>query len=394
MLRHLSILFALCLMAWPVARAADYFPPRGDWARAEPADLGVDAAALQRAVDQVRRHENPAPRDQAIMWAQGFGSREPYFGGLLGPTSVRAEGVVGIVIHQGRVIAEFGDTQPVDMTHSIAKSFLSSVVGLAHDDGLIADLDAPAAQLMPADVDLFASAHNAPISWDMLLRQTSDWQGTLWGRPDWADRPEGAPEAWPDTPRHAPGSRYEYNDVRINALALAALQVWRRPLPQVLRERIMDPIGASTRWRWHGYRNSWVTLDGQKMQSVSGGGHWGGGMFIDAWDLARFGYLVLREGRWQDRQLISRAFLDRARSPGKAKADYGYANWFLNPGRKALPSAPDSAVTFRGNGQNIIYLDWQHDLLIVLRWIDGDAALDAFLGGVIGALPESVKTPR
>jgi hypothetical protein len=396
-IRHLGracCVLSLVLLSG-LALGEDYFPPRGDWARSAPAALEVDERTLDAAVEAVRAHENPAPRDQALSWAQGFGAREPHFGGLLGPTSVRAAGVVGIVVLQGKVIAEFGETTRVDMTHSIAKSFLSSVVGLAHDDGLIADLAAPVAGQMPADVDLFDSPHNRPISWDMLLRQTSDWQGTLWGRPDWADRPEGAdPAQWPLTPRHAPGSRYEYNDVRINLLALAALQVWRRPLSVVLRERIMDPIGASTRWRWHGYRNSWVTVDGQKMQSVSGGGHWGGGMFIDAWDLARFGYLILREGRWNDRQLISRDFLARARTPGAAKDDYGFANWFLNPQRRVLPSAPETAVIFRGNGQNILYIDSEHDLLIVLRWIDGDPALDAFVGAVIASLPKDSAGAR
>ena len=60
-------------------------------------------------------------------------------------------------------------------------------------------------------------------------------------------------------------------------LALAALHVWRRPLPQVLRDMVMNPIGASNTWRWHGYENSWVVIDGLNVQSVSGGGHWGGG---------------------------------------------------------------------------------------------------------------------
>ena len=97
---------------------------------------------------------------------------------------------------------------------------------------------------------------------------------------------------------HEPGTFYEYNDVRVNLLALAALHVWRRPLPQVLRELVMDPIGASNTWRWNGYENSWVTIDGLRMQSVSGGGHWGGGMFISSRDHARFGLLFLRGGTW------------------------------------------------------------------------------------------------
>jgi len=74
--------------------------------------------------------------------------------------------------------------------------------------------------------------------------------------------------------------------VRVNVLALAALNLWRRPLPQVLKETIMDPIGASSTWRWFGYENSWIVLDGSPVQSVSGGGHWGGGMFINAYDMA------------------------------------------------------------------------------------------------------------
>jgi len=130
------------------------------------------------------------------------------------------------------------------------------------------------------------------------LRQTSDWRGTLFEMPAWADRParstpEGEPATFTDiqkVPLSEPGTVYEYNDVRVNLLALVALNVWREPLPQVLRKHLMDRIGASNTWRWHGYRNSWVEIDGQKIQSVSGGGHWGGGMHISAHDMARFGY--------------------------------------------------------------------------------------------------------
>jgi hypothetical protein len=57
-------------------------------------------------------------------------------------------------------------------------------------------------------------------------------------------------------------------------LALAALNVWRRPLPEVLKESIMDEIGASNTWRWYGYENSFVVIDGRIIQSVSGGGRW------------------------------------------------------------------------------------------------------------------------
>jgi CubicO group peptidase (beta-lactamase class C family) len=148
----------------------------------------------------------------------------------------------------------------------------------------------------------------------------------------------------------------------------------------------MDPIGASSTWRWHGYENSWVTIDGQSMQSVSGGGHMGGGMFINAWDMARFGYLFLHGGKWAGRELVSEKWIARARTPGPANPTYGFANWYLNTDRKPLPSVPASAVRFVGNGSNIIFIDWEHDLVVVVRWIKNDEALDKFLGQVIGAL--------
>ena len=108
-------------------------------------------------------------------------------------------------------------------------------------------------------------------------------------------------------------------------------------MPQVLKEHIRDPIGASATWRWHGYDNSWVTIDGAKMQSVSGGGHWGGGMFISARDHARFGLLFLENGNWNGKQLISRKWIDLARTPTPVKNDYGYMSWYLDTGRAGDP---------------------------------------------------------
>jgi CubicO group peptidase (beta-lactamase class C family) len=155
----------------------------------------------------------------------------------------------------------------------------------------------------------------------------------------------------------------------------------------------MEPIGASSTWRWHGYDNAWIELDGRKVQSMTGGGHWGGGMFINAWDMARFGYLFLRNGMWKDKPIIQEKWIQMARTPGPANAEYGYMNWFLNTGRKPLPSVPESTVTFRGNGQNIIYIDWQNDLVVVVRWIGGAGALDQFLGKVVGAIRPASTQP-
>ena len=115
----------------------------------------------------------------------------------------------------------------------------------------------------------------------------------------------------------------------MNLLALLATGVWRRPLPQVLRERVMDPIGASVTWRWHGYENSWITLDGQMVQSVSGGGHWGGGMFLSARDQARFGLFTLRRGNWGGEQLLAEDWFDMATTPTGNPFDTGEVRFVL-----------------------------------------------------------------
>jgi CubicO group peptidase (beta-lactamase class C family) len=157
----------------------------------------------------------------------------------------------------------------------------------------------------------------------------------------------------------------------------------------------MDPIGGSDTWHWEAYDNAIVEIDGKKMKSVTGGGHFGGGMFINAWDMARFGYLFLHNGQWGGRQLISEKWQALAKSPGPANPGYGFCNWFLNnPSKRTdgsdgplpFPSTPRTSITFQGNGVNIIYIDWEHDLVVVLRWISTNGAADQVLGKVISAI--------
>jgi CubicO group peptidase (beta-lactamase class C family) len=359
--------------------AAAYFP--GDaWERRAPEAVGLDAGRLAEAVAFAVASETRAPRDLAFDHALSSG-KEPY-DDPVGPFKERGP-ATGLVIRRGYVVAEWGDPARVDMTFSVTKSFLSSVVGVAHDRGLIRDVRRRVGDDVP--IEQFRSEHNARITWDNLLRQTSDWEGTLWGKPDWADRPVGDLAQYVARPRNEPGAAYKYNDVRVNVLALAALHVWRRPLPEVLRESVMDPIGASRTWRWHGYENSWVELDGVRMQSVSGGGHWGGGMWINAWDQARFGYLTLRRGRWQDRQVLSEAWVKMALTPTTPQPGYGFMNWFLNTGRQMLPSAPASSFAHLGSGTNMIYVDPENDLVVVARWID-NGALDGLVQRVLASV--------
>ena len=368
-LLRLHVVFALLLVCSATSArdvSQEYFPPRGDWARAIPESVGVDSDRLQSAIEFAMAEAVTEPKDLAQVIHDSWSPREPDFR-ILGPTAPR-EGSSGLIIRHGKIIGEWGDLARVDMTFSAVKSYLSTTTALALRDGLITDTQQPVGELVRDGK--FNSPHNQKITWHHLLQQTSDWQGTLWDVPDWADRPDQEldPSEWPNREIHEPGSFFKYNDVRVNLLAYCMLQVWREPLPVVIKREVMDPIGASSTWRWHGYENSWVTLDGQKMQSVSGGGHFGGGLFINTMDHARMGLLFLRNGRWADRQIIQPEWIEMMRQPTDARPDYGYM-WWLNTNQERIPAAPASVFWAAGFGGNYIYVDQENDLLVVMRWV-------------------------
>lgn len=371
------IRFMLVLLLLPaLASAQPYFPDRHQWDNVKPAEAGFDAEKLQAAVEFARDAAVTEPAALRQVITDSFAPREPDFR-ILGPTRPR-EGDSGIILKQGRILAEWGDVHRVDMTFSAVKSYLATMWAIAWRDGRIEALDDRVGEYVRDGK--FESEHNAPITWRHLLNQTSDWSGTLWDVPDWADRPEGDdPEAWPNRELHEPGTYFKYNDVRVNLAAYSLLQVLREPLPVVLRREIMEPIGASTTWRWHGYGNSWVVLDGQRMQSVSGGGHFGGGLFISARDHARFGLLMENRGVWNGTRLLPDEWVDMLREPTAVRPDYGLM-WWLNTGRERIPAAPESAYWAAGFGGNYVYVDECNELVVVLRWVpDLDGVIEKVL---------------
>jgi len=378
-----------------------YFPSKTTWETKSPSQVGIDTVKLNEAINFAISNEAKTPRDQELSQALSFG-KEPFSDGV-GPFSERG-GPSGLIIHKGYIVANWGDVDRVDQTHSVTKSFLSTLVGLAVERGLIKSIDDKVYTYLPPievfDTEIyrkpedigkpqflqpFQTAHNRKITWDYLLRQTSDFEGTLWGKPDWADRPNDKPLEWLTRKRNEPGATWKYNDTRVNALALSATMVWHRPLPEVLRELIMEPIGSSNTWNWTGYRNSWIVLDGKVIQSVSGGGHFGGGMFISAMDMARFGLLSYHKGNWNGKQLIPEKWIELSTTPTKANTGYGFMNYFLNTDKKLLPSAPEDVFVHIGNGTNMIYVDRKNELVAVVRWID-NAAMDGFVSRMLSAI--------
>ena len=341
-----------------------YFPD-SIWQTKKPAELKLNAALMDSAISFAIRNETKTDYDLRIANMKAYANEPNYR--IAGPMRERGK-PAGIILKDGYIVAQWGDVKRVDMTFSVSKSFLSTVAGLATDDHLITNIDDRVSEYVWDGK--FDGEHNSKITWRHLLTQSSDWSGCLFDVCDWADRPskQGGIDDWKNRKLLEPGSTFEYNDVRVNLLAYSLLQVIRKPLPVFLRERLMDPIGASTTWRWYGYDNSFVNVDGQMIESVSGGGHFGGGIFINTLDQARFGLLFLRKGKWKNKQLISEKWVNSVNQPSAANKSYGLMWWTNEENR--LGNVSKKIYSADGFGGNFIVVDNEHDLVIVVRWLD------------------------
>ena len=368
----------------------DYFPD-SSWESIDFLEAGFNGE-LQRVIEAAESLETETPVDLAVMLPKG--TRHPN-DRPLGPLKPRGN-PSGVVIKDGYIVAQYGDVNATEVTFSATKSYISALAGIAIAKGLITDLDqAVASSVMDGG---FESKQNSSISWRHLLQQTSEWEGELFGIPDWIDRGRlvggsvtmsanatvGGSASTIENHRslRQPGSFWEYNDVRVNRTALALLRLFREPLPLVLKKYVMDPINATSDWQWHGYETSWVDVGGQQVQSVSGGAHWGGGLWISTLDHARFGLLYANGGRWREREIFSCNWVRESLVPCSINPAYGFL-WWLNQDHSISEVADKGAFAARGAGGNIVFVWPARNIVIVLRWC---ANTRGVIDGVLGSL--------
>ena len=345
---------------------AQYFPGR-IWERKNPKSEGYDEKLLDSIAIIAINHENRVEKDLRIANLKAYASEPGYK--MHGPMKHRG-GPAGLIIKDGYVIKEWGDVARVDMTYSVTKSVVSMMAGLARDKGLISSYNDKVSNYIWDGT--FDGTHNGAITWEHLLHQNSDWSGCQYNVCDWADRPPKTGEAkdWELRKLSPPGTVMEYNDARVNVLCYALTHVLRKPLAEVLRDEVMDPIGASTTWRWFGYDDAFTLVDGQMVQVASGGGHFGGGIFINTTDMGRIGLLMQHDGVWGGKRILSQDYIQSALKPSKTNQNYGYL-WWLNTDKKLNGVGPDVFYA-NGFGGNYIIVDKENKLTIVLRWIDGE----------------------
>ncbi|MEO8655187.1 MAG: serine hydrolase [Ramlibacter sp.] len=342
---------------------------------------------MQDAMAFANEHESTWDREVTANWGVHRDDPPPW-NRLLGPVHSRGP-VSGTIVAHGKTIASWGEPKRADLTFSVAKTYLALLAGVAHDRGLLPDVDEPIGARVHGIG--FDEGRNARVTWAQMLQQTSEWSGEVFGVTDQADhyravtfgKPPGGKKGDP-RPLQEPGTYWEYNDVRINQLSLALLHLFQRPLPEVFREAITRPVGATENWNWVGYDNAWVEIAGRRVQSVPGGTHWGGGMSISSEDQALVGQMMLDEGLANRKRVLSADWIRRMRTPCAIAPYYGYLVW-LNHERKVFPSVPASSYFAMGAGSSFTFIEPERRLVVVVRWLNS-AHANEFFGKVLAAV--------
>jgi CubicO group peptidase (beta-lactamase class C family) len=157
-----------------------------------------------------------------------------------------------------------------------------------------------------------------------------------------------------------PGALWQYNSGGVIALGAAVASATTTPFHAYARERLFTPLGISGQhWIVSGYD---TTV------------HTGGGLYLRAVDLARVGYLVLHQGQWNGRQIVSSDWLARSTSPvtfrasqfGEVPVDYGLLWWMaaIDPARSTA-DVSNRVIIASGNMNQLLFVVPSLDLVVV-----------------------------
>lgn len=262
-----------------------------------------------------------------------------------------------MLVVNGKVLDEWGRTQDRFNIHSIRKSVLSGLIGIAVEEGKMR-LDATLGELGIDDNEpaLTAAEKRATVG-DLLKSRSGVYHAALYETPAMA-------AARPARGSHAPGSFWYYNNWDFNALNTIYEAQAGTGFYTAFAARLAQPLQMQ----------DWRAQDGEYFkgkQSV----HAAYPMRMSARDLARLGLLYLRGGQWNGKQLIPAEWIRQSLQPYSntgADGGYGYMWWVEVQGRH-LPAMRVPAGTFsaQGYGGHLVVVVPAYDLVVVHR-VDTD----------------------
>lgn len=261
----------------------------------------------------------------------------------------------------------------IQTSFSVAKSFIATLVGIALEEGHIADLDDSVTVYVPELAE--RDERYAEITLRHLITMSSglsfDDGGSPWADPANTYHGTNLRSAVLTRPRieQPPGTEFHYNDWNVILLGLVLERATGMPVSEYMQTRLWQPMGAEAEGSWsldsqrHGFEKMFVGVNGRAI------------------DFAKLGWLYLHQGRNGDRQVVPPAFVAEATSldttidpaPG-----YQYL-WWIDEER--------ASYFAHGDHGQFIYVDPNADLVIVrIGQSDGGVDWIRFMGELAGRL--------
>jgi CubicO group peptidase (beta-lactamase class C family) len=331
-----AVLF--CLVAASV-QAAERFPGQ-DWNRVAPDSQGWSADGLARA----------------RAWSQ-----------RVGPTAAV------MIVHRGAVVAEWGDTTTKSNLHSVRKSLLSALIGIAVSEGKL-DLAATLDQLgIDDNAPALTPAEKAASVHDLLKARSGVYHPALYETPQMA-------ASRPPRGTHPPGTFWYYNNWDFNALGTIYEQATGDSIFTAFDRRIARPIGMQ----------DYQPVDGEYVTGKDSI-HRAYPIRMSARDLARFALLYLRKGEWNGQRIVSADWV-AASAEGYSAASfgsrYGYMWWvdFIDIGTTPTVKLPPGSYSAQGFLGQYAFIIPAFDLVIVHRINSDRLTGDAYATGQVPGL--------
>jgi CubicO group peptidase (beta-lactamase class C family) len=271
--------------------------------------------------------------------------------------AVEKGGGSGLITRKGKVVMSWGDTSELYSLRSTTKSIGVTALGLAIKDGLMG-LHDKAQDHLP-DIGVPPSS-NADMAEDITILELATHTAGF-------DTDGGFTEL-----QFEPGTQWHYSDGGANWLADSLTATYHQDLQDLMFQRVFRPLGITSSdltWRDNDYRPH--TLDGV------GRREFGSGINANVDAMARIGYLYLREGQWEGKQIIPKRFVQKLRQPVPAVQDlplydaqlwpgapkhYGLLWW--NNADCRLPQVPRDMFTSWGKDESFIIVIPSLDIVV------------------------------
>ncbi|AGI69372.1 putative beta-lactamase [Octadecabacter antarcticus 307] len=317
-------------------------------------DTMFENVTLTPQTDTVNRLATGAPMDMPA----GF------------TTWARDRAVTGIIVVQNGIIrfedyplTAIGETDPANSTRiswSMAKSFLSVLLGILHEDGTIPGLDAPVIQYVPS---LAGSAYESASIRNVMQMSTGvtfdETYLDFWSDINKMGRvlalgqsmdsfAEGLDETFVE-----PGTEWKYVSIDTHILGMVIRGATGRSIPDLLTQKVITPLGPTV--------TPYYVTDGHGVAFVLGG------LNLTTHDYALFGHMIANGGIAYGTRIVSEGWIDESTAPSAntAVGDYGYGyQWWIPDGADA------GQFMARGIYGQYIYIDRERGVVIAVNAAD------------------------